>query len=323
MATNSMLRRLVVALTVMTIGLALLAAPASATKPPRVIAALGDSITRAYNSDGPGCPTGPGLDCPKNSWATGTNPLVESFAERLDAVTPGPITAYNDAVSGARAVHLLAQAQVAASQDPDLILIEIGANDACATTPTPTATFRSQVRAALETLVDANRKVYIQLMSIPDINQLHTLFTNPPDQNALTRWSLFNVCQGLLANPLSTAPADEERRTAFRAQVIAYNDALAEVCAEFKRCRWDDYAVFEAGFTRDDVATVVNTSGLDIPPFNQIPVFGPGNPNSSADYFHPSLAGQARLAEVAWNATFTDWQHRRGGAAKGKAMAAA
>jgi len=316
MLSSSMSRRVVVALMALSISFALLAGPAAATKPPRVMAALGDSITRAYNSNGPGCPTGPALDCPKNSWATGTNPLVESFRERLDAMHPAPLVAYNDAVSGARAVHLLGQAQVAASQGPDLVLIEIGANDACASTPTPTATFRSQVRAALEALVAANPKVYIQLMSIPDINQLHAIFTNPPDQNALTRWALFNVCQGLLANPLSTAPADEERRAAFRAQVIAYNDALADVCGEFKRCLWDDYAVFEAGFTTADVATVFNTGGLNIPPFNQIPVFGGGNANSSADYFHPSLAGQARLADAAWSATFRDWQRRKGGAVK-------
>jgi lysophospholipase L1-like esterase len=209
-------------------------------------------------------------------------------------------------------VHLLAQAQVAASQDPDLVLIEIGANDACASTPTPTATFREQVRSALQVLVSANKQVYIQLMSIPDINQLRTSFTEPPDQNALTRWQLFNVCQGLLANPLSTAPADEERREAFRAQVIAYNEALEEVCAEFKRCVWDDYAVFDSEFTTADVANVTNTGGLDIPPFNLVPVFGPGNPNSTADYFHPSVSGQARLAEAAWSTTFNDWQHRKG-----------
>jgi lysophospholipase L1-like esterase len=308
----SMLRRVVVALVALSIGFALLAGPAAATKPPRVMAALGDSITRAYNSDGPGCPTGPALDCPKNSWATGTNPLVDSVRERLDAVSPGPLTAFNDAVSGARAVNLLSQAQVAASQDPDFVLIEIGANDACATPPTPTAIYRSQVRDAIAVLVDANPKVYVQLMSIPDINQLRALFTNPPDQNALTRWSLFNVCQGLLANPLSTEQADEERRAAFREQVVAYNDALAEVCAEFRRCRWDGNAVFDSEFTTADVATVVNTGGINIPPFNQIPIFGPGNPNSTADYFHPSISGQGRLAEAAWSTTFNDWQHRKG-----------
>jgi lysophospholipase L1-like esterase len=314
----STLRRMVVALSALLVGFALLAGPAEATKPPRTMAALGDSITRGYNTSGPGCPTGPALDCPKNSWATGTNPAVDSVRERLDAISPQPLTAYNDAVSGARAVNLLSQAQVAAAQDPDFVLIEIGANDACASTPTPTATFRNQVRAALETLVAANPRVYVQLMSIPDINQLRTIFTEPPDQNALTRWQLFSVCQGLLANPLSTAPADEARRAAFREQVIAYNGALEAVCGEFKRCIWDGEAVFDSTFTSADVANVTNTEGLNVPPFNQVPVFGPGFPNSTADYFHPSISGQAKLAEAAWATTFNDWRHRHGALVPGR-----
>jgi lysophospholipase L1-like esterase len=312
MTCISLWRRIGVALMALTIGFALLAGTAQATKVPRVMAALGDSITRAYNTTGNGCPTGPGLDCPKNSWATGTNPAVDSFRERLDAISPQPLAAYNDAVSGARAVNLLSQAEVAAGQDPELVLIEIGANDACATPQTPTATFREQVRSALQVLVSSNKQVYIQLMSIPDINNLRTIFTEPPDPNALLRWELFHVCQGLLANPLSTEPADEERREAFRDQVMAYNAALAEVCAEFKRCIWDDEAVFDSTFTTADVANVTNTGGLDIPPFNLVPVIGPGNPNSTADYFHPSVSGQAKLAEAAWSVTVNDWRHRKG-----------
>lgn len=312
MARISLLRRAVVALSALMISFALLAGTAQATKVPRVMAALGDSITRGYNTTGNGCPTGPGLDCPKNSWATGTNPAVDSFRERLDAISPQPLTAYNDAVPGARAVNLLSQAEVAAAQNPELVLIEIGANDACATTPTPTATFREQVRSALQVLVSSNKQVYIQLMSIPDINNLRTIFTEPPDPNALLRWELFHVCQGLLANPLSTEPADEARREAFRAQVMAYNAALAEVCAEFKRCIWDDEAVFNSKFTTADVATVQNTEGLNIPPFNLVPVIGPGFASSTADYFHPSVSGQAKLAEAAWSTTFNDWRHRKG-----------
>jgi hypothetical protein len=45
--------------------------------------------------------------------------------------------------------------------------------------------------------------------------------------------------QALLASPLSTEPADLKRRADFRAQVIAYNGALAEVCALYKRCLFD------------------------------------------------------------------------------------
>src|SRR5690348_9706837 len=190
----SPLRRTVAAVFALLTSFVLLAGPAQATKVPRVMAALGDSITRGYNTSGPGCPTGPGLDCPKNSWATETNPTVDSFRERLDAISPQPLTAYNDAVSGARAVNLLSQAETAAGQNPEFVLIEIGANDACATNPgpTPTATFREQVRSALEVLVSANKQVYIQLMSIPDINQLRAIFTEPPDPNALLRWEKFS-----------------------------------------------------------------------------------------------------------------------------------
>jgi lysophospholipase L1-like esterase len=310
----STLRRLAVAISALVISFALLVGSAGATKPPRVMAVLGDSITRGYNSSGPGCPSGPGLDCPKNSWATGTNPAVDSVRERLDAISPQPLTAYNDAVSGARAINLLSQAEVAAGQNPDFVLIEIGANDACATNPgpTPTATFREQVGSALEALVSANKQVYIQLMSIPDINQLRTIFTEPPDPNALLRWEKFSVCQGLLANPLSTEPADEARREAFREKVMAYNATLAELCAEFKRCTWDDEAVFNSEFTTADVANVTNTEGLNVFPFNLFPIFGPGYPNSTADYFHPSVSGQAKLAEAAWSSTFNDWRHRPG-----------
>jgi lysophospholipase L1-like esterase len=308
------LRTLVAALAMLLAALALLAVPASATKPPGTMAALGDSITRAFNSNGPGCPTGPSLDCPKNSWSTGTNPVVHSQLQRLEAMHPASdVVAFNFAVSGARASGLLGQAQNAAAQDPDYVTIQIGANDACASTPTPLATFRSQVTAALATLAEANPKVYVQLSSIPDINLLHALFTNPPDPNALTRWAALNVCQGLLANPLSTAPADVERRAAFRQRVIAYNQALAAACAELKRCRWDQNAVFDSPFTTADVATVTNTSGLNVFPFNAIPIFGAGIPNSTADYFHPSLQGQAQLAEVSWSATFRDFVVRRQG----------
>ena len=114
-----------------------------------------------------------------------------------------------------------------------------------------------------------------------------------------------------------------KRRAAFREQVIAYNDVLADLCSEFKRCRWDENAVFNATFTTADVATVVNTSGLDIPPFNAIPVFGPGNANSTADYFHPSIKGQAMLAEAAWSATFRDWVNRKGGGRQSVSLASA
>lgn len=69
----------------------------------------------------------------------------------------------------------------------------------------------------------------------------------------------------------------------------------------------DAVALTKLGWlTTADIANVTNTGGLPIPPFNAIPVFGEGAiPNSTADYFHPSLLGQALLAKGSWNATFS------------------
>jgi lysophospholipase L1-like esterase len=276
----------------------LLATPARAvTSPtliqqPKVMAALGDSITRAFNTEvSLTCPTGPSLDCPKNSWSTGTNPVVDSQFLRLQALDPGrdPV-AFNDAVTGARASDLARQVEAAIEQNADYVTVLIGANDACRPTlaqQTPTATFRQQVKGALEELVDEDPKVHIQLVSIPNINQLHTLFADPlnPDEQALFRWDFFDICQALLDDPLSYDQDDVERREAFKAQVIAYNGALADVCAEIARCLFDNNAVFNASVTAADVATVTTT--------------GP-----TADYFHPSLQGQAKLADLTFAKTF-------------------
>ena len=112
------LRRTAIFVVTLLAALALWAAPASAVAPPKVMAALGDSITRAFNTevnrDLPDLARS--LDCPKNSWSTGTNPEVNSQFQRIEAIDPGrnPV-AFNDAVSGARATDLLGQAETAAT----------------------------------------------------------------------------------------------------------------------------------------------------------------------------------------------------------------
>jgi hypothetical protein len=60
----------------------------------------------------------------------------------------------------------------------------------------------------------------------------------------------------------------------------AYNDAIATVCTTkfAQSCRWDNYATYNVKFTASDVSTV--------------------------DYFHPSVAGQAKLAATSWSASY-------------------
>ena len=68
---------MVAALLVLAIGVS----SASAVQPPKVMASLGDSITRAFNAPNFG-------DNPANSWSTGDNPAVNSQFLRIQARDP-------------------------------------------------------------------------------------------------------------------------------------------------------------------------------------------------------------------------------------------
>src|SRR5918995_3480292 len=125
--------------------------PAAAAPPlPGSVAAIGDSITQAYDVC---CWYG---NHPANSWSTGGAGWdgVTSHYERIRAGRPG-VVAYNDAVSGARMSDAPAQASRAVGQGARYVTILMGANDLCtssAATMTSVETFRSQVRQAVATL---------------------------------------------------------------------------------------------------------------------------------------------------------------------------
>src|SRR5690349_13825970 len=103
--------------------LAFAAGTARATAPPVTsLAALGDSITRAYDT----CSVAY-TDCPANSWSTGTNTTVNSLYLRLRPQNPS-LVAFNDAKTGAKMVDLPGQAATAVTQGADAVTILMGAN---------------------------------------------------------------------------------------------------------------------------------------------------------------------------------------------------
>src|SRR6266536_6006252 len=152
---------------------ALLAAPARAATPPlpNSMAALGDSITRAFDVC---CYYG---DHPSNSWATGGSGLdgIQSHYERLRAVNPAiGGHQFNDAVTGARMSDGARQAGQAVAQGAQYVTILLGANDLCTSsvaTMTPTATFRQQFQATMSTLDPDNRGIHVFVSSIPNVVQ--------------------------------------------------------------------------------------------------------------------------------------------------------
>ncbi|GAA5106683.1 SGNH/GDSL hydrolase family protein [Haloechinothrix salitolerans] len=274
MKTTTAARRVRIALTCVLAALltAITAPSASASTYPSSMDALGDSITRAFNT----C-WFPFVDCVRNNWSTGTNSEVDSYYLRLTELNPDLRgNNHNDAVSGAVMADLDAQAADAVSRDVELVTILMGNNDACADTidtMTSVSEFQSQFETAMSRLDNGIPNAEIKVASLPDIYQLWELFHD--DSDAVSTWDAYDICQALLENPQSTDPADVERRETFRQRVIDYNTVLEDVCSQYSQCQFDGNAGFNTTFKERHVST--------------------------RDYFHPSVEGQTLLASVAWN----------------------
>lgn len=259
----------------------LLLAGAPRTPPPTTvgyptsIAALGDSITRAFNTGAL-----PFTDEERNSWSTGTSEPVRSHYLRIlayeEAVSERNL---NEARSGARVDDLSVQARAANEDAVSYVTILIGANDVCTSSVdamTSAAAFRDAFDEALGVLSAGSPRARIFVASIPDVYRLWVLLRN--SFWARLAWRILHVCRSLLEDPRSSDPADMRRRREVRRRTRDLNEQLEDVCARYIHCRFDDGAVFGDPFTAADV--------------------------SSRDFFHPSIEGQERLSRVTWGATF-------------------
>jgi lysophospholipase L1-like esterase len=261
----------------------LVAGPATAAKPgsgdssssvPSSMSALGDSITRAFNA------CGFFFDCTERSWSTGTESSVNSHYLRLLAKNANiKDKNYNDATSGAKIADLPGQADTAIRRKVEYVTVLMGANDACTSsesTMTSVADFRASAQTALDKLRTKLPNAKVLVGSIPDIKRLW--YVGKDSAAARDAWDAYNICQSMLANPLSTDPVDEDRRNRVRQRVIDFNTALAEICSQNANCKHDGYDGFEYPFELSHLSTW--------------------------DYFHPNTSGQAVVAEVSWNAGF-------------------
>jgi lysophospholipase L1-like esterase len=264
-------RIVMVLLVAILVGLVARPAWASTAPLPDSMAALGDSITRAYDVC---CFYG---DHPGQSWSTGYTGYdgISSHYERIKLAKPAIVGhAYNDAVTGAKMSAAPTQADKAVAQSAQYVTILMGANDLCTSSPstmTPTATFRSQFESAMTKLMGQARKPYVFVSSIPNLYQLwQVLHTNSA---ARWVWANFHICQSMLG-----ATRTEAERQQVVAREQAFNQILADTCAKYARCRWDGLAVYNYQFSASQVSTL--------------------------DYFHPGLSGQATLAKITWAASW-------------------
>jgi lysophospholipase L1-like esterase len=247
-------------------------ATSSAQEPPPLpssIAAIGDSITRAFDAC---CFYG---DWPRHSWSTGydADDGVGSHYERIRALNPGIRGhRHNDAVSGAKMDDAPGQARAAVAQGAQYVTILMGANDLCdAGGLTPAATFREQFRQTIDILREGLPGSRVFVSSIPNLYQLWRLFRTDPAAQLV--WQAARICPPMLR--ITNSEADRQRVVQ---RELELNEALREVCAGWDRCRFDGGRTYDFQFTRAMV--------------------------SRLDYFHPSLLGQATLAAETWRASW-------------------
>lgn len=234
---------------------------------PASLAAVGDSITRGFDA------CGILTDCPDVSWATGSSAQVDSLAVRLLGKARAAERSWNYAVSGARMADLSAQMSQAASRAA-LVTVMVGANDACRDSTaamTPVADFRSGFEDALSVLREKAPKAQVYVASVPNLKRLWSQGrTNPMGKQV---WKL-GVCPSMLADADALDTAATERRNTVQERVEEYNAVLKQVCGKDAHCRYDGGAVYDYRFGTDQL--------------------------SHWDWFHPSVNGQARLAEIAY-----------------------
>jgi lysophospholipase L1-like esterase len=261
--------------------------PTPSTPPlPAMLAAIGDSYTQAWS-------VSPSYkrDHPQFSWAIGTdaNDGIFSLRERFTALG-AKLTVVDAATSGKKMDDAARQAQLVVAQAAKLpagstvfVTFELGTNDLCDDPMTDPGVFDAQLRDALDILragLPAGSRIL--MLSMPDFVHFHDLTQASPDALALlAQPSQSANCAPFLGNNTTYTLAEST-------QMLARYDALlVAACAEIEstdgpsgklHCRTDPLHLAEKDFALIDLSRV--------------------------DYFHPSLQGQARMAEAAWQAGY-------------------
>ncbi|MDO0932805.1 SGNH/GDSL hydrolase family protein [Streptomyces sp. DG2A-72] len=235
---------------------------------PSSVAAVGDSITRGFDA----CSVL--SDCPEASWATGSREDVDSLAVRLLGRTQAAKRSWNYARTGALMADVAGQMAQAVTRKPQLVAVMAGANDACRATTsamTSVADFRTQFKDAMSTLRTSLPKAQVYVASVPDLKRLWSEGRSNPLGKQV--WKL-GICPSMLDDADALDAAATLRRDTVQDRVEAYNEVLEEVCEKDRYCRFDGGAVYEYRFGTEQL--------------------------SHWDWFHPSVNGQARLAEIAY-----------------------
>ena len=240
---------------------------------PSSIVVLGHSGATGYNSD----PLRPVTDVKANSWATGTNPSVNSIYLRLlaeNAAIGG--RSFNLAEDGARAADLADQAELAVrvKPSPDLILVQIIGNDiSCdgrdAGRYPP---FRATMVASLRTLSKGvpNARIFV-VSDTGSVRGYATAVRDIPEARAGSTGA--GPCD--LFTPAGAI--DQAHVANLQGIIDGYERQLVAACARFVHCRYDGGGAGTFVEEADDF---------------------------TSDYGHLAVHGQRKLAAAVWPALF-------------------
>ena len=234
------------------------------------IGALGDSMTLGVNA----CAE-PGR-CTAASWATGDEPAVGSVAMRIGAANGSVPDTVNAAKDGGTVADAVARVDEVIVAGPELVLVLLGGNDVCAADVdgmTSVDDFRASYTELLAALSEGLPDARVLALSIPDLHRLWEVGRD--DEGTRQIWDSSPSCSNLLGDAAATDAAATERHDAVAARTDELNGVIAEVCAADSACVSDGGAVFAYEFSPAEISAI--------------------------DHFHPSVAGQQVIAQIAWD----------------------
>jgi hypothetical protein len=235
---------------------------------PNSIAVLGHSGSTGENSD----PDQPGVEIRANSWATGTNPEVNSVYLRILERNPaieGHNLSYSEAGAGIDQVAAQADRLLASDPDTELILIQVMDNDlTCPIDRAALSDFRTKLTATLKKLArgapGSSQFVVSQFGSVPTYAKSLTR-----DERASQGGT--GPCDFM--TPTGDIAPDKVRR--LENAIHAYEGALEAACEKVRACTYDGGAF-----------------GRIVDQHEYL----------SSDLNHLSVEGHAKAAAVAWQA---------------------
>jgi hypothetical protein len=247
-------------------------ASARVTGYPSSMVVLGSSAATGTGSD----PAHPYRDAPANSWATGTNPAVQSVYLRILAANAA-IRGHNVNLSGhdATVKDLATQARkaVALTPKPGLVLVEIEGDVECdGKNDSRVAEFGTDLGAALNTLTKGLPHAQILLVSAWGSFPSFVKYLDGLSAGERLKHAGKSLCQ-LVESPSGRVVASHVAYV--KKYVDAYNKQLASVCAQSARCHYDGGAAQAMAVTAADI---------------------------SLDQNHLTIQGQAKLAAIEWGA---------------------